>query len=178
MNVFKKRLPARNEINLVMGVVIFAVHTWSIRNFLYKIPSFLLYTTPMDTFAIFCYMMAFALLESFAVTVGLLFLAAVLPLNWLREGFAYKGFVMVFVFTAASIWLQGNVQNQFPPKSLLYTLILIVFLGILILSWLIHKIPQLQKIVIDIEDRIGIMQYVYIPLGLLGLVIVVIRIIL
>lgn len=170
-----KRLPAPNEINLVLGVIIFAVHTWSVRSFLYRIPSFLLYTNPFEIFSIFCYMMAFALLESLIVMMGLLLLAAVLPGHWLKEGFAYKGFVIILACASASIWLQGNVNNQFPPKALLYTLMLIVFLGILIFLWLVYKLPSLQRFVLMLEDRIAIMRYVYVPLGLLGIVVVVIR---
>ena len=175
LNLVRKQLPPKNEINLVLGIVIFVVHTWSIKNFLYKIPSFLLYTSPTDIFAILCYMMAFALLESLVVITGMVVLSTILPHPWLRDGFAYKGFVIVSVFTIASIWLQRTIGGEFPAKTFFWVLGLIILSTVTVLCFLMSKLPLLQKIALEIEERINIMLYIYVPLGLIGIVVIIIR---
>ena len=67
INFIKKRLPERNEFYAVLGIVIFVVFGWSMRGFLYEVPSFINYFRVGQILAIFAYMMGFALLESFLV---------------------------------------------------------------------------------------------------------------
>src|SRR5512138_2561192 len=91
----RTRLPSRRDSLLAFGVVLFAVFGWSIRGFLYKLPSFALYFNLGSNLAIFSYMMAFALLESLLVTGLLIVFSVLLPSSWFRSGFAYKSFIFV-----------------------------------------------------------------------------------
>jgi len=67
LNFFKERLPSNADMFTVLGVVVFIVHSWSVRGFLFKLPSFMLYLSVWDILSVFSYMMAFALLEAMLV---------------------------------------------------------------------------------------------------------------
>ena len=178
LNFFRKRLPEQSEVYGVLGVVVFVVHSWSMRGFLHEVPSFILYFKIGQILAVFSYMMGFALLESLLVTIGLGLLSLVLPAGWFKNGFIYKSFVTVVLGGIAMLWLENTIMswdNKFPPVELLLT-----FAGITIGVWvalllLFHYIKPLQKVLLFIADRIGVMAYLYVPLGLLGLFIVLIR---
>jgi len=175
LKIIRKRLPPKNEIILVFGVIIFAVHSWSIREFLYKIPAFVLYYSIGDIYSIFSYMMAFALLESAVVTALLVACAWILPSKLLREGFAYKGFLAILVLSILSIWLQGVLTLQYPANSLLLTSSGIAVAAFVLLVFLFQKIGFLQKIALNFADRLGIMSYLYVPLGLIGFLVYISR---
>ena len=178
LTFFRKRLPERSEIYAVLGVVVFVVFGWSVRGFLHEVPSFIHYFKIGQILAIFAYMMGFALLESLLVTLGLGLLSLSLPASWFKNGFVYKSFLTVMLGGVAMLWLENTVMswnNKFPPVELLLT-----FVGVTVGVWVVvlllfHFIKPLQRALLFIADRIGVMAYLYVPLGLLGLVVVLIR---
>jgi hypothetical protein len=119
-------------------------------------------------------MMAFALLESLAVTGFLALLSALLPSNWLKDGFALKGFVSILVFAITSITLQKFLDN-FPSIPILITLVLAPLAAIVLLTYAMRSMPKFRNVMLNIEDRIVIMLFVYVPIGLLSLVVVLYR---
>lgn len=180
----RSRLPARREVLLVFGAVLFAVFGWSIRGFFYKLPSFTLYFGVSSNLAILSYMMAFALLESMLMTGLLVLLSAVLPSGWLKSGFAYKGFLIILVATLAMILFEDYYRVAFLkdiaagqtypfPPFLRGAAGSVLALGLLL--WLVHWKPRLQRYVLDILERMSLFTYVYVPLGLIGLVVVLVR---
>ena len=178
LNFFRKRLPELSEFYTVLGVVVFVVFGWSVRGFLHEVPSFINYFRVGQILAIFAYMMGFALLESLLVAFGLGLLSVLLPAPWFRNGFVYKSFVTLLWGGIAMLWLENTFMswnNRFPPLDLLLT-----FSGITLGAWVIllvlfQYLKPLQKALLFIADRIGVMVYLYVPLGLLGLVVVLIR---
>lgn len=180
----RRRLPARSEAIQVFGVVLFTVFGWSIRGFLYKIPSFTLYFGLSSNLAILCYMLAFALLES-ALVMGLLLVVSVaLPSRFYQEGFGYKSFVILLVAAAAAIVFESWYRIDFfkdimagldypLPPFLIGTAASVVLLAALL--WLFGIWPRLQKIAHILMEQFSIFTYIYVPLGLLGLLVVLIR---
>lgn len=184
LHSFRARLPARREVLLVFGVVLFAVFGWSIRGFLYKLPSFSLYFGLGANLAVLCYMMAFALIESLIVTAALVILAALLPSGWLRRGFAYKGFLIVLVATVATILFEGYYRAGFLKDILAgYTYMFPPFIAGLIgsilvlglLLWLFRRYQRLQRYAVYTLEQISLFTYIYVPLGLIGIIVVLVR---
>jgi hypothetical protein len=126
--------------------------------------------------AIFAYMMAFAMLESLAVTAILILLSALLPSNWLRDGFAYKGFVILLIATADAFLFQKSLQEIFPSilNLVLFSVVPIALIAILIS--LVHAQPKVQNLLVKVQDRFLIMLFVYLPIGLISLLAVTVRI--
>jgi hypothetical protein len=120
-------------------------------------------------------MMAFALLESAVVTALLIVCAWILPSKLFREGFAYKGFLAILVASTLSIWLQNTLTNVYPGNSLLYYSFGIAALVFVVLAFLFYKVGFLQKIALNLADRLGILAYLYVPLGLIGFLVYISR---
>ncbi len=120
-------------------------------------------------------MMAFAFLESLLVTAGLVLAGIILPSKWLRDGFAYKGFIFVAMGSIAAIVLQKNLRYEFPSKQMLMLNLVIPLILIALFIAASHVVRPLQKVLLDIQDRISIMLYVYVPIGLVSLVVVAFR---
>ena len=184
VHLLQGRLPARRDTLQVFGVILFTVFGWSIRGFLYKIPSFTLYFGLSSNLSILSYMLSFALLESGLVAGALLLLSMALPARFLKEGFAYKGCLITFTATTAMILFESWFRIDFfkdimagqyymvPP--LVIGLVLSVGL-LLLLLWLFRAKPQLQKYVLYAAEQLGIFTYIYVPLGLIGLAVVIVR---
>lgn len=182
--VIRSRLPSRAEVLQVFGVVLFLVFGWSIRGFFYKIPSFTLYFNLTANLAVLCYMMAFALIESALVMAFLLLLSMVLPSQILKRGFAYKSFIIILVATAASIVFESWYRVAFfkdmmaGMNYMVAPFLIGIAVSLLLLAalfWGFHAWPRLQKYVSFVMEQLSIFTYIYVPLGLLGLVVVLIR---
>lgn len=172
---FKRRLLSRTEIVATLGVVVFFVYTWSMRGFLYKFPSLMLYLSAGEILAIFFYMMAFALLESLFVTAGLVVLGFLLPENFLRQDFSRKSFIVVFVGAAMMIFFQATMRNETTGFPLLFKGIGMFLVALMLLIPLIHRLASFQRVVDYIVDGLGVFVFFYVPLGIVSMLIVVIR---
>lgn len=178
LNFFRKRLPERSEVYTVLGVVVFMVFGWSMWGFFYKVPSFILHFKVGQILAVFAYMMGVALLESLLVTLGLGLLSLLLPVGWFKNGFVYKSFITVLTGAIALLWLENTIMafnNKLPPADLLLTAAGITLGAWVVLLLAFHYVKFLQNPVLFITDRVGVMAYLYIPLGILGLIVVLIR---
>jgi hypothetical protein len=118
---------------------------------------------------IFAFMMAFAFLESLALTMFLVLLSALLPLAWLKEGFALKAFASIIVLAIASLSFQHFLTSGFPSPLLLMSSCILPLGLIGLLFVVIRSRPRLQNVLSGIQDRLSIMLYIYVPLGFLSL---------
>ena len=178
LNFLRKHLPEKSEVFTVLGMVVFMVFSWSIWGFLHEIPSFLLYFRVGQILAIFAYMMGFALLESLLVMIGLGLMSLVLPVGWFKNGFVYKSFITVLL-GAVVILSFGNtlmsLNNDFPPLESILKSSLIAIVAWVVLLFLFQYVKPMQKMVLFIADRMGVMAYFYLPLGAIGMIVVLIR---
>lgn len=159
----------------VFGVAVFACFSWTILGFLNKLSSFILRFTFAEIAEIFAFMMAFALLESLLVTGFVVLLAVLLPPSWLKEGFPVKGLIMIVTSGIASILFQQLIPDDF-PSTLWFVLGLAVPLALIVfLNFFISSHPKIWNILLNIQDRISIMLYVYVPLGLVSLIVYLYR---
>jgi hypothetical protein len=175
VRLFINRFPHRSEVIAVLGVAVFLCYTWAIIGFLHKLSSFILYIPQGTIGAILAYMMAFALLESVAVTGFLVLLSAVLPAHWLKDGFSVKGFIALVIAATAAILFQKFLTQRFPSiLELLAGSIIPLFL-IAFLFVIVHSRPKVQNILLNIQDRLLIMLFIYVPIGLFSLMVVLYR---
>lgn len=128
-----------------------------------------------ELFAIFSYMMAIALAESFLIIVSLVFVSAVLPERWFREGFSYKGFLVVLVGSIASILYQSLLGSEFLAIRTYFLWVGAVVFFLIVLNLLFHFFQSWRAVLVSIAERFTVFAYLYIPLGLLGLSVVFVR---
>ena len=171
----RRRFPSRSDVVAVFGLAVFACYTWTLLGFLNKLSSFLLYFTLGEIANILAFMMAFTLFESLVVTATLVLLSAILPSGWLREGFAFKGFIVVIVASVTSILFQNVLDGNFPhPLVLLLFILIPTGLATALIAWF-RSMPKAQCLVGNIQDRVLIMLYFYVPLGVLSLAYILYR---
>ncbi|GAB4504234.1 MAG: hypothetical protein Fur0043_12270 [Anaerolineales bacterium] len=168
-------MPAPQEMLAVLGAAVFVVFGWSIRGFLFILPSRVMYFHAWEVFSIFMYMMAFALVESLLLTGGLTALGMALPVKWLRQGFSYKGLLIILVGTVAAIGYQRSLGDDLPPKATLLLWMAAPLLLTLSLFALLYFFPRLSVFLASLAERFTIFAYIYVPLGALGLLVVLLR---
>ena len=159
----------------VLAIAVFVCFTWTFIGFFNKLSSFILYFTPGEIANILAFMMAFALLESLAATGLLILLSAILPSSWLKEGFAFKGFLILLVATLTAILFQKALRDYFPSPQMLLTYTVLPLLVIVLLIWIVKSQPKIQNILLNVQDRILIMLLIYISIGVIGLMVVMAR---
>ena len=175
MSLIINRFPHRSDMIAVLGVAVFLCYTWTIIRFFNQLSSFILYIT-LDTIGgIFAYMMAFALLESIAVTGFLVLLSAILPAPWLKDEFSVKGFIALTVAAAASILFQKFLKLSIPSIPLLLVSSIVPLMLIALLIAVVRSMPRVRNILLNIQDRLLIMLFVYVPLGVFSLIVVLYR---
>lgn len=175
MDSIQKRFPRRYDMLAVLGIAVFVCYSWTLLGFLFKLSSFVLYLTLVEIAHILAFMMAFALVESLFVTAVLVLLSVILPSGWLREGFAFKGFIILLIATATSILFQNILDENFPHPLVLLLFVLIP-IGLAVASiTLVRSAPKILSLIHNIQDRVLIMLFVYVPLGVLSLLVVLYR---
>jgi len=128
-----------------------------------------------EIIAIFSYMVAFAFVECFLVIACLLVASMILPEKWLRDGFSYKGFLIVLIGSIASILYQAFLGNELPDPELYYLWVGILAILSVGLILLFHFVNRLQIALQSIAERFTVFAYLYIPIGFLGLAVVIFR---
>lgn len=118
-------------------------------------------------------MMAFAFLESLLVTGALTLVRAILPSKWLRDGFTYKGFVVMVMATSSAIILQRTLKGEFPPPQILMLIWFTPLVWTAVIIIVAKRMPRVKDILINIADRISIMLFLYVPIGIISIVVVV-----
>lgn len=174
LDFIKRRLPANNDIFLVLSTAAFLVFSWELRALFFNFSAFILSYTLGEILAIAAYMLMAALFETLLVTLMLVILAAILPGVILRNGFAYKAAFFLIAFAAVFIHLQFVMTNQ--PK----VNFLLLELGRGLALWLVPVlltayVGAVRKIVLDLLDRLTIFSYLYLPLGVISLIVVIVR---
>jgi hypothetical protein len=137
-----------------------------------KLPAFILYFRVPEIAEIFAFMMAFAFLESLLVTGTLALLSVILPSKWLKDGFAYKGLILVLIGTIASIIFQENLKAVFPPAHVLVLHGGLPLIAAVVMIGVVQKMPRVQRVLLNIGERLSIMLFLYVPIGLLSIVVV------
>jgi hypothetical protein len=174
---FKKHLPPRQDLLPVFGTVLFPVFSWSIIWFFQKMPGWQPFLSIWDILSILAYGLAFALLESLAVLGLVLILAAILPARVLRAHFVPLGSTLVLGLTFWAIVFQlifDPVINYWSGGEFaLWFGMALVF--IILTMLLVHRSGQIQGIVTALADRLTVFVYLYVFLGLLGVVVVAVR---
>jgi len=178
----KQRFPARNELMSLFSLVVFIVHSWSLTEFLFNLPSFLLKFRIGDVIAILSYHLTFALLESVIMCTLLLGVSSILPSKWLTNGFVYKSSVVILIVSIGAIITQKSFNDGVliidPSMPYLYFLYIGAFLLLLGgLLALVQRYSILQRMIIKLVDQTSIMLFLYLPLDVIGIVVVATRLI-
>ncbi len=174
LDFLNRRMPARNDIFLALSMAVFIIFSWSLRALFFNLPSFRLSHTNGEILIVAAYTLMIALFESLFVTFGMAILAVLLPGAILKEGFSYKASYFLIASAIIFIHVQSVLTNQTTISYLViqFALMFAIWLGLVLLTVYVGAV---RKIVLDVLDRLTIFSYIYIPLGVVSMLVVFVR---
>jgi len=176
----KSKLPASEEILPVFSVILFLVFSWTLYRVFYVLPAWLMEMTAVEILAVCAYVFSFALLESLFVLGGMALLSLVLPARFFKQKFVPLGSLLTIFLGAAAYLIHPRTAELIPFRLLYLALIpVIVLVGIIVLIFLLallfERLPAVRRAVTALAERMTIFVYIYLPLGVLSLVVVFLR---
>ena len=176
ITTLKERLPNLQQIFAIYGIISLLIYGWTLISFFWRLPSWEYFLTIGEIFSILAYSMSVNMLESLSILLLLIVLSLILPRSWFREVFLSSAFLLVILGLVYTMYLNTHItleNNQYPTQ--LVRLIPIILILIVVLSLLIGRIPLLRKLIENLADRTSIFSYIFLPVSLISLLIVIVR---
>lgn len=133
------------------------------------------YSSAGEIAVIFAYMMVVNLIESALVLLAPVLLSVILPKKWFFERFITKGALLLSLGLGYVMYFDNHLNYQSPfPLTLVYQTP-IILAAIIVLVFLVDWLGILDKILLDLSDRLIVFLYISIPVSLISLLVVLIR---
>ena len=177
----KNKFPSFPEIVLVLSTIVFINFSWSIGRMFRIIPSWLYFLSVWDLIPILTYVLAFALVESSLIIGLLLFLSFLLPPRYLKNHFKTQGSLMAIMFGAIAILAHRYLSITYPwsPRQIIVYSTLavsaVVFFALVISYISVSRSTRFENLIFGLVEHMSIFFYIYVPLGILGLIVIGIR---
>lgn len=179
-STIKAKLPSRQEALAVFSVILFIVYSWTLYRTFWWVPSWLEYLSIWGILVIIAYALAFALFESLVLMGVISVLSLLLPRRIFKDQFIVQGSTLSLVLGVGAFLIQRNVGVIYRlelEQTLLYPALILA--GVILLAFsfslVFRKIRILSRLALMIAERMTIFVYLYVPLGLIGLLVVVAR---
>jgi len=179
-----EKFPTKEEIIPIYATIVFPIYSWTIYRLLWNLPSWQkdLFNIG-DMLVLGAYGLAFAFIESLTILVLIVFLSVVLPAKCLRNKFVAQGSAVLWVFFVLAITAQyfiaSTVFLSWNIKEFVISSTLILALSIVLLTvapyFLIYRIEKLESFFTTLADRMTVFLFIYLPLGILSLILVIVR---
>lgn len=171
----RKRLPSFNQILSAYAVIAFMLFAWALLWFFWNIPSWTKFMTLGYLLATLSYPMAASFLESLTLLVLLLIPALILPAAWFRDRFAARG-AAVTIGLLGVIMLRDYliVADHFllKPKPIFW---LTLSLSTALLLFLAVKFQWMEKALSLLAERLTIFLYIFVPISVISLLVILVR---
>lgn len=146
----------------------------------FQVPSWVFYMSLADLLWITAYVLAFAVLESALLLAFLVLLALIFPQNRFSDLFVSQSLPILLVLTVGALLYQQNIGMLKWWGLLELAIFILAFIACLtllvyIFSVLYDRSPRLKNLMDSIAERLTVFAFLYLPLGVLGLVVVIAR---
>jgi hypothetical protein len=180
LNALKSRLPSRSEALSVFSIFVFFVFSWTLYRTFFYVPSWLEYLSLWSVLVIVAYVLAFALLESALLLALLVFFSLFFPTKVFKEKYVLQGSSLAVLVCVGAVLLQRKINLVYRLELwqlLIYPLAGLLFsvLLVLLLAFLFRRFERLSRLVSALVERMVIFVYIYVPLGLLAVLVVLVR---
>ena len=180
MAISRYRFIPLKDIGSVFAACVVPIHSWATLTFLYQVTGWIVYLNVWDVIGTFAYTQAFAFLESLVVLLCVILLAVILPARVLRDRFVPLGGMLVLLNLAWAIAVQYTGIIPFtryvPWHSKKFLLGAVAYLVSLGASYVwVRRHERVQGAVSSFVERLTVLLYIYIPLSLASIVILIIR---
>ena len=180
VRLFAGRFPDTQSLLRVYAVIVFLVYSWTLFTSFYKLPSWMFYLTIGQILSVYAYAFSVDLLESILALIGVLLLefTLFLALRNNKEEFQSRSILIVLVVLISSmarlILFQGYDDIQAFLNSELTWWAITLPLG-LVVAVVVSRMKWVRKILDSASERATVFLYVYLPLSLLSLIVVIFR---
>lgn len=176
----RSKIPTWQDVLSGFSFTVFVVFSWTIFRLLFQIPSWLLSHTKSGIFFLAAYVFAFALIESLLVLIYVLVANFVLPRKLFRDWFIPQGCLLVLNSAAWALLVQYrrealSTMDLLPVIAWISLYLLSVMIVIYVASKIMSRYDRVKSIFVTITDRMVLFTWLYVPLGLVSLVIVLVR---
>jgi hypothetical protein len=180
MKRITQKLPTRAQAIPVFSTILFIVFSWMFFQFFIQVPSWLFYMNATKLLVMFSYVVSFSLLESLVLMGVIIFLCLVFPARHFKDKFIPQGTAQVILISLITYFVRQKIElfEKFEVWQLLTVPLIYVsniVLSIFIFSLLFDRFSSARRLFNLVADRMTIFAYLYLPIGLAGLVVVLIR---
>lgn len=176
MIALRKKIPPLHEILALYATIVFLIYGWASITFFWKVPSWLYFLSLGEIVAILSYTFASSLLECTVILFVFLFASLVLPPGFLSNKFAVRASLIVYSLTFWVVLFTLNSLIQLPTTSDVITFGLGVPVTSALAILLSERISFVPGLVTAVGNRLTIFLYLWLPLGLLGILVIIFRI--
>jgi hypothetical protein len=159
---------------------VFFVFSWALYRTSWYVPSWLESLSIWSVLIIIAYVLSFALFESACLLALVVFFSLFFPLKVFKEKYVLLGSSLAVLLSVGAVLVQRKINLvyrlelwqlwSYPLVGLLASVLLVV-----LLAFLFNHFPLLGRLVNAVVDRMVIFVYIYVPLGLLALLVVLVR---
>jgi len=177
---WQSKAPSRTDIEPILAIVVFMVFSWTLYRMFWQVPSWSFYLNVWDILIIAAYVLSQALFESFIILGFIIGLCIIFPKRIFCDKFIVQGSLLAMVICLSAFAIQrkiGLIYGLNLYELIIYPiafLVAVVF-WIFIISLFNRWLPWLADLIKSIADRMTIFLYLYIPLGVVGIVVVALR---
>ena len=180
MDPIRRSPPDRWEMLPVFGIFCFFCFSWSLYRLFWYIPSWMEYLSIWKVLIIICYVLAFALIESLVMALLTTLFLKVFPKKVINNRFVLIASSLSVLVSLAAFLLQRKISLVYRLEIwqiLLYALIFLLLLvgGVFLMGLILDRQPKISRFGADLVERMTIFAYIYVPLGLIGLIVVILR---
>ncbi len=177
---FSQKIPSRQESIPVLSVIVFIVFSWTIYRMVWYVPSWLEHLSIWSVATTAAYVLSFALLESMFIFILLWLFSLFFPRRIFKQQFIAQACSIVVVLSVGAFLLQRKMKLIYRltyTELLVYPAVILVFLVILvlILAYVFKRFESVTRFIRLLAERMTVFLYVYLPLGLLGWLVVIFR---
>ena len=176
---FDGRLPDRQSILGVFAVSVFLVYSWTLFTSFYKLPSWMFYLTIGQILSVYAYAFSVDLLESILALAGVLLLDLTLFLALRNmEEFQSRSILVVLGALISSVLrfihfpVYGDIEKFLSGELIWWAIALPLGLVVAVVA---SKNKWVRKILDAVAERAVVFLYIYLPLSLVSLAVVIIR---
>jgi hypothetical protein len=174
--IFRRRLPARDEIFYTFAAGSFFVHLWTFYNVFHEVPAWIIRMSMWEVISVVAYVLVFALIDSLLLGAGLVAIAFLLPGSWFRDNFVAQGSVAALLISAFAVFfhLWGDALSIWSFKRLLFWGG-IVTLTVALVSFGVSRLPRVLGAIRGVVERVAIVSAIYTLFDISSVIIVFAR---
>lgn len=163
------------QIAPVYAIIVMIIYPWTLVHFFWRLPGWVLFSNLSDLASMFPYMIVVNLLESLLVLLGPLLLNLILPRSWYYDRFTTRSVSLVLLGLGFLMYFDHGLEGDVPFPMATVRWLPAILLAILLLVYLLDRIPLVRRLLDEVSNRALIFLYISIPVSLLSLLVVLIR---